>query len=95
MVQPMYKYTDTHLGFIPTEVLVHKLRKTNQIFLLSMMELLFVSLIHGYHEWTWLTPLCLAYDLKMVIDKGIVDVIRPRWIFDSIEEGELVPMSKK
>jgi len=38
---------------------------------------------------------CLAYDLKLVIDKGIVDVLKPSWITDSIEGGEKAPMQKK
>lgn len=29
------------------------------------------------------------------MNKGVHDVIRPQWIFDSIANGELVPMSKK
>ncbi|KIM44920.1 hypothetical protein M413DRAFT_442894 [Hebeloma cylindrosporum] len=35
------------------------------------------------------------YDLKLIIDKGKVDVIKPSWILDSIEKGEGVPMAKK
>jgi DNA ligase-4 len=29
------------------------------------------------------------------MNKGLHDIIRPQWIFDSIANGELVPMSKK
>src|ERR1700677_1231393 len=29
------------------------------------------------------------------MNKGVHDIIRPQWIFDSIANGELVPMSKK
>jgi DNA ligase-4 len=29
------------------------------------------------------------------MDKGVFDIIRPRWLFDSIANNELVPMSKK
>jgi DNA ligase-4 len=36
-----------------------------------------------------------AYDLKLIIDKGKADVIKPSWILDSIEEGEQVPLRKK
>ncbi|KAF8963440.1 DNA ligase 4 [Flammula alnicola] len=35
------------------------------------------------------------YDLKLLIDKGAVDIIKPNWIVDSIEEGERLPMRKK
>ncbi|CAA7265112.1 unnamed protein product [Cyclocybe aegerita] len=35
------------------------------------------------------------YDLKLVIDKGKVEVLKPSWIMDSIEQGEKVPMRKK
>jgi len=36
-----------------------------------------------------------AYDLKLIIDKGKVDVIKPSWILDSIEKGEGVLLGKK
>jgi DNA ligase-4 len=29
------------------------------------------------------------------MNKGVYDIIRPRWLFDSIASNELVPMSKK
>ena len=29
------------------------------------------------------------------MNKGVYDIIRPRWLFDSIANSELVPMSKK
>ena len=29
------------------------------------------------------------------MNKGLYDIIRPRWLFDSIANNELVPMSKK
>ena len=31
----------------------------------------------------------------MIMNKGIHDIIRPQWIFDSIASGQLVPMSRK
>jgi len=37
----------------------------------------------------------VAYDIKLLIDKGNVDIIRPQWIRDSIARGELVPLKKK
>jgi len=35
------------------------------------------------------------YDLKLVMDKGVVDVLKPSWITASIELGEKVPLRKK
>lgn len=35
------------------------------------------------------------YDLKLVIDKNVNDVIKPRWIKDSIALGELAPFHHK
>lgn len=29
------------------------------------------------------------------MNKGVYDIIRPRWLLDSIAKNELVPMSKK
>jgi DNA ligase-4 len=29
------------------------------------------------------------------MNKGLYDIVRPRWLFDSITNNELVPMSKK
>jgi len=31
----------------------------------------------------------------LVIDKGTVDVLTPRWVIDSVDQGEKVPMKKK
>lgn len=36
-----------------------------------------------------------AYDLKLVIDKDLVDVLKPRWIINSIEAGYALPMTEK
>lgn len=36
-----------------------------------------------------------AYDIKLLIDKGNVDIIRPQWIVNCIARGELVPLKKK
>ncbi|KAG1728061.1 ATP dependent DNA ligase domain-containing protein [Suillus paluster] len=35
------------------------------------------------------------YDIKLLIDKGIVDIIRPQWITDCVLRRELVPLQKK
>ncbi|KAG6866564.1 hypothetical protein C0991_002049 [Blastosporella zonata] len=43
----------------------------------------------------FLTPLASAYDLKLLIDKGIHDVIKPDWVTDSVDHEALAPFSKK
>lgn len=35
------------------------------------------------------------YDIKLLIDKDSVDIIRPQWVTDCIHRGELVPLRKK
>ncbi|OBZ73865.1 DNA ligase 4 [Grifola frondosa] len=37
----------------------------------------------------------IPYDIKMIMNKGICDIIRPQWIMDCIAEGEKVPLTKK
>ncbi|KAH9027928.1 DNA ligase 4 [Lactarius hengduanensis] len=37
----------------------------------------------------------IPYDIKLIMNKGMHDIIRPQWIFDSIADGVLVPMSRK
>lgn len=37
----------------------------------------------------------IAYDIKMIMNKGIIDIIRPEWIKDSVTKGELMPFKKK
>ncbi|KAH8996143.1 DNA ligase 4 [Lactarius hatsudake] len=37
----------------------------------------------------------IPYDIKLIMNKGMHDIIRPQWIFDSIANGVLVPMSRK
>ena len=46
------------------------------------------------YEFFWVY-LPAAYDLKLVIDKGVVDVLKPSWITASIELGEKAPLRKK
>ncbi len=36
-----------------------------------------------------------AYDLKLSIDKGIHDVVKPEWITDSVALGRQAPLSKR
>jgi DNA ligase-4 len=48
----------------------------------------------AYSSEIWLT-FAEAYDIKLIVNKGVYDIIRPRWLFDSIANNELVPMSKK
>ncbi|TFK40007.1 DNA ligase IV [Crucibulum laeve] len=35
------------------------------------------------------------YDLKLLVDKNIYDVIKPSWVIDSVEAGELAPFRKR
>ncbi|CCM06278.1 uncharacterized protein FIBRA_08529 [Fibroporia radiculosa] len=35
------------------------------------------------------------YDIKLIMNKGICDIIKPQWIMDCIARGDLIPMSKK
>lgn len=37
----------------------------------------------------------VAYDLKLLIEKGIYDVLRPNWVTDSIALGHPAPFRKK
>lgn len=37
----------------------------------------------------------IAYDIKIIMNKGIIDIIRPEWIKDSVTKGELMPFKKK
>ncbi|KAF8909386.1 DNA ligase 4 [Gymnopilus junonius] len=37
----------------------------------------------------------MPYDLKLIIDKGKIDVIKPSWIEDTVEHGEKRPLQKK
>ena len=37
----------------------------------------------------------LAYDLKLVMNKDVCDIIRPQWILDCVAQGEIVPLTKK
>ncbi|KAH9066874.1 ATP dependent DNA ligase domain-containing protein [Lactarius vividus] len=37
----------------------------------------------------------IPYDIKLIMNKGMHNIIRPQWIFDSIANGVLVPMSRK
>lgn len=35
------------------------------------------------------------YDLKLLINKGTVDIVKPEWIHDSVSRGQLAPMAKR
>ncbi|KLO08051.1 DNA ligase 4 [Schizopora paradoxa] len=37
----------------------------------------------------------IPYDLKLIINKDMHDIIRPQWLYDCIDEGELVPLRQK
>lgn len=36
-----------------------------------------------------------AYDIKLIMNKGVFDIIRPQWIKDCVTKGELLPLKKK
>ncbi|CDO73307.1 hypothetical protein BN946_scf185008.g69 [Trametes cinnabarina] len=50
------------------------------------------SLIVVYGGQTTLGP---AYDIKLIMNKGVCDIIRPQWIIDCVAKGEIVPLTKK
>ncbi|TFK86975.1 DNA ligase 4 [Polyporus arcularius HHB13444] len=35
------------------------------------------------------------YDIKLIMNKDICDIIRPQWILDCVAQGETVPLTKK
>ena len=36
-----------------------------------------------------------AYDLKLIMNKDVCDIIRPQWILDSVAKEAVVPLTKK
>ncbi|KAF9244662.1 ATP dependent DNA ligase domain-containing protein [Melanogaster broomeanus] len=36
----------------------------------------------------------MPYDIKLLVNKGTVDIVRPRWILDCIARGEILPLKK-
>lgn len=37
----------------------------------------------------------IPYDIKLIMDKGTHDIVKPQWIRDSITRGELAPLTKR
>ncbi|GJE90990.1 DNA ligase 4 [Phanerochaete sordida] len=37
----------------------------------------------------------VPYDIKMIMDRGAHDIVKPAWIRDSVERGELAPLTKR
>lgn len=37
----------------------------------------------------------IAYDIKLIMDKDVCDIIRPQWILDSIAKGKPMSITKK
>ncbi|KAI0629298.1 DNA ligase 4 [Trametes polyzona] len=35
------------------------------------------------------------YDIRLIVDKGVCDIIRPQWILDCVAKEEIVPLTKK
>lgn len=42
-----------------------------------------------------LTNATLAYDIKLLVNKGTVDIVRPQWVLDCVARDELVPLRKR
>ena len=36
-----------------------------------------------------------AYDIKLLVNKGTVDIVHPQWILDCVARDELVPLKKR
>lgn len=36
-----------------------------------------------------------AYDIKLLVNKGTVDIVRPQWVLDCVARDELVPLKKR
>jgi hypothetical protein len=36
-----------------------------------------------------------AYDIKLIMQRGVFDIVRPTWIKACVAKGELLPLSKK
>ncbi|KAF8551211.1 ATP-dependent DNA ligase [Imleria badia] len=37
----------------------------------------------------------MPYDIKMLVNKGTVDIVRPQWVLDCVARDELVPLKKR
>ena len=37
----------------------------------------------------------LAYDIKLLVNKGMVDIVRPQWVLDCVTRDEVVPLKKR
>ncbi|KAI0820786.1 DNA ligase 4 [Trametes gibbosa] len=35
------------------------------------------------------------YDIKLIVNKGVCDIIRPQWVLDCVAQAEIVPLTKK
>ena len=80
------------LGFGRTEGLPFRLRKTNRACLLCMEG---VPHVRPRISSRNILTFAEAYDIKLIMNKGMFDIIRPRWLLDSIANKELAPMLKK
>lgn len=45
--------------------------------------------------WSCTNKRILAYDIKLLVNKGTVDIVRPQWLLDCVARDELVPLKKK
>jgi len=37
----------------------------------------------------------MPYDIKLLVNKGTVDIVRPQWILDCVARDEMVPLKKR
>lgn len=49
----------------------------------------------GFQIWRCANGCTLAYDIKLLVNKGTVDIVRPQWLLDCIARDELVPLKKR
>jgi DNA ligase-4 len=79
--------------FTRMEALVHRSLPASRNSSSYMEEQLPVSFLNLVTQ--LFRSVLVAYDLKLVIDKGIHDVLKPDWVKDSIALGHPMPFRKK
>lgn len=45
--------------------------------------------------WKLTNELYAAYDVKLIMKNGTIDIVRPEWVKRCVSKGELVPLKKK
>ena len=46
-------------------------------------------------RWSYAKECTLAYDIRLLVNKGTVDIVRPQWVLDCVARDELVPLKKR